>query len=652
MSIFSLVTFSLLVSRTTTIFVENIDKTSDCLLRNQNFWSVYQAHFCIIEYLTIHVLESSKQKYEVNEFVESVLQILSTYNYFITIKVRRSALVEQNPTPRQPLDDVTFVSFDDEVLNPVPFDEFAKIKVQTTDSAEGHLLVAWDADLVSDFLNYNHMNIIPESRATYAILVLNPNDTQVKIHHVLQQFWTDYNVANVIAQKCSCRESHIYKYRPFVKIDNSWGSTTRYSLDDVATNLALIINPLLNFNQFPLNISIFPRTPTAVVQLPKFLENNPIYQNLTWSRGFAGMDGLILGTLAEYFNFDVTIVSKLVEDDYGKVLPNGTIIGSLGDIAERRAAFNANGRLLAYFLLDEIEFTRPYTSDEICVVVPKAAKVPRWKFLYRCLDHETWMCMLLTIVAALVFWYNVGPTTEFPEVFYYVYSYMFGIPIKTVTRRLHRVVFLVPCMTFGIVISGIIQGSFFKNLTTVSYNDDITTLEEVADSGMSIGANVWHLVKDNSDLIRRLKANSFPASDDVYDSIAYQRDVAAVDTRDRLELLIRSKYMDEDGSPLLHIVNECITIFLTANIVPKNSPFLTSFNGVISKLFEGGLTSKWYDDIVDSMITEKIIQVSRKKQMVNALSLFDTQGAFYFMIVGCGCSIVVFLCEVLSKRRK
>ena len=95
MSIFPLVTFSLLVSRTTTIFVENIDETSDCLLRNQNFWSVYQAHFCIIEYLTIHVLESSKQKYEVNEFVENLLQILSTYNYFITIKVRRSALVEQ-----------------------------------------------------------------------------------------------------------------------------------------------------------------------------------------------------------------------------------------------------------------------------------------------------------------------------------------------------------------------------------------------------------------------------------------------------------------------------------------------------------------------------------------------------------------------------
>jgi hypothetical protein len=253
---------------------------------------------------------------------------------------------------------------------------------------KGYFIIVWDVATLHRFLDDNYQIVIPEARATYWLhFVFTSSEScqgvKYELSEIMRRFWIDYNAVNVIAQTpCSCDNQQVYIYRPFVRTNFSWGVTNIYTLEEINNNNRLITNLLDNLNRVPLPIAVFPSYLTALQDLPKLLTYNPIYKNLTWSKGLVGKDGMILGTLAESLNFDVVLIGGQ-DNNFGFVLPNGTITGVLGDIAERRAVFAANSRFLANHHVDHIEFTKPNSDDALCIVVPKAAKVPRWGSIFK-----------------------------------------------------------------------------------------------------------------------------------------------------------------------------------------------------------------------------------------------------------------------------
>jgi hypothetical protein len=101
-----------------------------------------------------------------------------------------------------------------------------------------------------------------------------------------------------------------------------------------------------------------------------------------------------------------------------------------------------------------------------------------------------------------------------------------------------------------------------------------------------------------------------------------------------LNLMSKSiyEYVDDDGQPLLHIVNECVSSFVVATVVPKGSAFLHVFDNLIIRLYESGLATKWYRDVFDSIVIEKMVSISKKRKSVQSFSLYDTESAFYTII--------------------
>jgi hypothetical protein len=206
-------------------------------------------------------------------------------------------------------------------------------------------------------------------------------------------------------------------------------------------------------------------------------------------------------------------------------------------------------------------------------------------------------------------------------------------------------------MVFSIIILGVFQGSLFKNYTTTTYYADIDTLEELDQSGLPVAMTVWRFMKADSDLMRRLQNKTIRKYQDSIDSVAYQRNIAMCETKSYLQFLMKTKYVDNDGSPLLHVVDECLTTFLMGNLMPKGSAFLTVFNNVITKVTEAGLTVKWDNDIVDSLTVEQMINLSRNRTTTKPFTLYDVQSAFYVIILGYISSILLFLYEILYKAK-
>lgn len=492
-----------------------------------------------------------------------------------------------------------------------------------------YIIIVWSIQVLQKFLIENHSKVIPQNKGNYFIMILN-NKKHQNFKDILKQLWDKHNVLNVVIQGPGTK---MYSYYPFNHTTNTWKSTQTSE-------------KLQNFNHFPLNISVFLMEPTLLYGVPKSLTTNPIYQNLTLSRGYGGMDGLLLRELVKYFNFDPIIVENFGE--YGRVLPNGTAIGSLGDVVRRKVDLSINSRFLMDYKTQEIEFTFPYDSDELCMLVPKSVKVPVWKILLKCFSTLSWILILVSCIFCSFFWYFIGPSRIISKVLWQIYSYIVGNPYKIVPT-VSQFIFLMTCFFFNIIIFGIIQGSFFTEFTTSVFYPDIDTLEDLYESNLPIATYYWFLIDgDSSDLMTKLKKHQIEARGDLYDQTAYHRNVSTLVRKKTTEMLIKKKYRTRDGTPLVHIVKECHTTLLLCNILPKGSHFLEVFNRVIMRLYEGGFIKKWFNDFGQGLVEEERFESEEAKDFVS-LNLHDLQTAFYILLLGHSCSIFLFLCEIVIR---
>ena len=466
----------------------------------------------------------------------------------------------------------------------------------------------------------------------------------------MKRFWLEHNVVNIIARTpCSCDSTRVYIYRPFVKTKKAWGVTDIYHLEDVVDNLRLIANPLINFNQFPLNVGLFAKVPTSMRDVPKLLQGVSIYQNLSLSQGLVGVDALVLQTLAQTLNFNVNIVGETTKLNYGMALPNGTTTGAIGDVIARRIVISANSRYLTIYETSVLEFTVPSTSDDICVVVPKARKVPRWAAIFKAFSKPTWFLIAFTLAVCVIFGHFLEPSRNWTKSSWMMFSYLMGVPSRTVPHKA-QFIFLASCMIFNVILLGIIQGVLFRSFAITSFEPDMNTLEDVDKSGLPIASRILRYISDDSGTVRSLKLKLIPGSKNIFEQMVNYRNVVYCDTRSFLDLMIKTKYVDHEGLPLLHIVNECFASRRGVNIVQKGSAFLTIFDSTIVRMVEGGLTKKWNRDVVDALVVEKMMALSRNHTKSRPFSLKDVQIAFYVISFGYVLAFLVFVCEVSSRR--
>lgn len=624
---------------------------SQCSLYFDNFWQVMKHHFLLVKSLTVQVLKTDKHQHDLDQYTLSLLKQLNSAKSLTALKIQEKYLKLQNHSPKYSFSNNSFSNISQK-FSKISYKKLYHLKRLSSDSSEGYFLIIWDVDSLHNFLNENF-----QARATYAIQFIFTSSEKScetirhQTSHILKRFWTDYNVFNLIAQtSCWCDSEQVYIYRPFVKIDNFWGITNIYKLEDVIKNYQIITNPLINLNRFPLNIGIFPKTPTAIKILPKLLSEISIYKNLKLSKGYGGVDGLILSSLAECLNFDITVVGEETANNYGKILLNGSATGAIGDVIARRTVYSANSRFLVPYNTNKLEFTRPCTTEKICLAVPKSSKVYKWSTIFRCFNALTWLCLMCTFPLCTIFWYYFKLKINLEKAFCTISKFLLGVSVN-INPTLAQMCFLTSCMGFSIVISSIIQGFLFQSFTSTTFYPDIDTIKEFDESGLAFGSSIFTFIRnDNSNTIKNLESKTFSPPPNVFDLVAYHRNIATSDTKSFLELIIKTQYLDEDGWPLIHIVDECFETFLITAIVPKGSAFLTVFNNVITKLIESGLTRKWMDDVINSMIIENWIRLNRNKSKTRAFTLYDLQVAFYVIILGYVGSILVFISEILHKK--
>jgi len=498
-------------------------------------------------------------------------------------------------------------------------------------------------------------------RTQFMFLLLHTGVLQKNgILAIFEKMWQQYNILHAVILPIQVNGmiinvSNMWTYNPFnshLYNENVMNST--------------IMN-LQNLNGLPLKVSMFGHYPTLyLLQDSNTKKREPLFsitdgQNLT---SYHGVDGRMFATMVHFMNFTPQIINPPRQEAYGFPLPNGNFTGALGDVIYRRADISLNSRFVKYYNSRDIEFSHSVLSDKMCIIVPKARPIPRWRRMLLSFNSQLWLILLGTFMIVASFqiilrWCHRSKKLHWYVIFETLQVFLLaGIhrPPKAMSERC----FYASCLMFCLVVMNAFQGLLVTNITYPTYLSDIHTLAELDHSNLPI----WTHSPENKDVFKDMKTpvmerllhkfEVFNGSDkDLLDHVANLRD-AAVIIRATSSLYTESTYVAQDGTQLIHTVEECPAYYHLAYIVPMGSPYLPLINNVILRMNEAGLTFKWLSDGINAryLLSSSHNQRCDRKEAPRVFSLTDLQLAFYILATGLILSTAVFMLEVTRYQAR
>ncbi|XP_046813908.1 uncharacterized protein LOC124422051 isoform X3 [Vespa crabro] len=421
---------------------------------------------------------------------------------------------------------------------------------------------------------------------------------------------------------------------------------------------------------YKLNVGLFQQYQTLMKMKDKPSPGS-IYK---YSAGYNGSDAIILGTIAKYMNFTVNEINPRDQIKFGYELSNGTYVGTLGDIVYGRV----DATFASFFIKtygksnNNFEFTSQMEYDSICVIVPKARKIPKWLRIHHMFEPSIWICTIISPIMIYLMCYVLLLFTrqrtklyDHVNLAYKVFLFAVGYPNKLPCSYLERILLSTLSIT-NVTMAGLFGGLLYKSFSNDIYYKDIDLLTELDASELPIvfiKYNLNDVFDDESatslvlnNLRRKLKHGVQAVRD-----VTYFRNASGL-IRKKHYYLLKNNIVNDDLSPKLHLVKECPRNYYLAYPIPRNSYLLEKLNLLIGRLNQGGLLTLWSNRTIMNLINRRRGTPKRQAHAGDKFvpfNLEDMQTSFYLLIIGLLISSIVFCDEkgwlrrhVKKKRKK
>jgi hypothetical protein len=504
---------------------------------------------------------------------------------------------------------------------------------------------------------------------------------------LLQNLWEEFKVMNVIIMTASIMHNRyviseeVIVYNPFLPTHGGKQRGTIFTVNGTTSEI-LSRNSTPKFHGYPLRIVVFQRFPTAVPRVQCHLD----YKNCTVT--YKGMDASLLYSVATYLNFTPVIRQTSDREQYGHVTKNGTFTGVIGDIMYGRADISMNGMFIKVYGSDKMRFTHSAYSDRVCVIVPKAKRIPQWLTIFGPVDSPLALGILGLYIINVCFYFliNQAPSSFGSNLLESKIGWSVTLtemcrpfvssPFARIPMVISHRIFLGSCLVFGLVLTSAMQSMLVTAMTKPYYYPDINSLDELDASGLRIYTKSQSLIdtfgspQSNSNstafdinsttdrLSRRVQV--VDGRIDVWGLVSTGRNVAALarKTDYAYGFVVLDRYRASDGSLLLHVVTECPRHYLLGYLMPRGSPYLPYINKGIVRLVETGIVEHWkrmkpsIAEMLEIFDAPNLTQTNgMNNENPKVFSLKDLQLAFYTLAVGLCISVITVLLEMICVKK-
>lgn len=299
----------------------------------------------------------------------------------------------------------------------------------------------------------------------------------------------------------------------------------------------------------------------------------------------------------------------------------------------------------------------PYMADALVWMVPKAELVPHWTKLIHIYHPLLWITLLIFLIIFPILWIAVANILNNEETTFKkwdesqvrTFSMILGISLpklpKSNTVRLLFTLWLLPSLIF----ITIYQSKLIAVLNKPQYERQISTNQEILDSGIEFGFNInlksifSHEYQMEKEFLDRGVICDLSLA--CPNRTAFRRDFATTKSSLAANYMRLKYYTTSDGTSLVHIFKSSLFFHFVHVVFARGHPLFNRFNEIIIRLWEHGLTKYWRAKIESETLKSSIHQSIQGEENSLALSLKQLTPAFQFLFVGLFVAFITFVVE-------
>jgi hypothetical protein len=253
---------------------------------------------------------------------------------------------------------------------------------------------------------------------------------------------------------------------------------------------------LKNFHGCELKMAVFDRCPAVCMKTSLDVLN--------------GFDGKIVTTIQEALNFELNLDYLVGSEQWGNILPNGSVTGAIGKVSRSECDFTAGNFLLRSSRANIMDSSDVYLSFPVVFAIPLGQKLTPFEKLLRPFELIVWIFMLVFIMIGLlviliVEWkfknqrnFIYGTGLRAPVVNMTV-AILGGSLVKLPGRNFARFL-LMMFLIFCFVQRNIYQGLLYIFLQTEGRHKEVQSLKEMIDKNFD-----FYMFESYTDIIEKQK---------------------------------------------------------------------------------------------------------------------------------------------------
>ncbi|XP_055616072.1 uncharacterized protein LOC129762112 [Toxorhynchites rutilus septentrionalis] len=320
------------------------------------------------------------------------------------------------------------------------------------------------------------------------------------------------------------------------------------------------------------------------------------------------MDDEMLQIMAKMLNFTPVYLNN--SNDYGYLLPNGTLVGTLGEIEHGRADL-ANSRVISDIDgASNVEFLFPLTFVRFKFVVPKNYyRNPKREINVAVLPQE-----FVPFYLSVIFWFPVGyklmehyhskwlPSQQTAKISWVgaltlTFAAMTNRSIKILDISSQRVYWM-SLIWFQLIVYSVFQGRMIEEVSSAKYSREIETIDDLMETPLKLllDASMVNYFNFSESAFKKYNLNDRityveKQPDELMSMIIKNRSVAVLLPERIIRRMLPGYYDPKSGVDLLYVIPESTYEFYVAMYLPATSRFIEPLNQITMRCVESGIVS-------------------------------------------------------------
>ncbi|XP_063619709.1 uncharacterized protein LOC134792361 [Cydia splendana] len=468
------------------------------------------------------------------------------------------------------------------------------------------------------------------------------------------------NAIVIIPEVNNVRKANIYSWRPYEppKYCGYYNESIRNRLivENVCERGKIKYAKKIFESKIPSDMMGCSLKVLALERQP-FISHNPLDPNI---------ESILINQLAKRYNLSLRY--EILNSYRGEKSFHGDWSGALRDLADKKGHLLLGGIFPDDEVHQDFECSSTYLANSYTWVVPRALPKPAWLALFVIFQKTVWLTVITCFVFIALSWMVLAKLSRDPSYrtnldHYFINTWLSNLGFCAFSRPItHSLrLFFVFINLYCILLITAYQTKLIDVLTNPSFEYQISTVEELVESGLKCGGSeeLHDIFENSTDPIDNYFLDEWIDIADIKDAlrdVAIHRNFSLLCSRSELAYVsaIIPELSDQFGNYMYYAFPTNVFTVPLETVSTKGFPFMKGFSRILTYFRQHGINTAVIAYFDGYLLRHRALLLNKLENEYSkrpALSIQTLQSGYLALIFGSVCGTFVFIVEIILHTK-